>query len=104
MIDESDNCFSSRLDLDLLDPNDMPYCRKPLVESSGRIFLPGLLPECCPSGFKGPRIERIEINKFLFLLNYGWLPFLNTYRTMCLAPSTDFRRVLEDVRELRLAA
>ena len=33
-----------------------------------------------------------------------WLPFLKTYRTMCRAPSADFRRVLEDLRELRLAA
>jgi hypothetical protein len=33
-----------------------------------------------------------------------WLPFLKTYRTICLAPSADFRRMLEDVRELGLAA
>jgi hypothetical protein len=33
-----------------------------------------------------------------------WLPFLNTYRTMCLAPQPDFRRVLEDVRAMQLAA
>ena len=31
-----------------------------------------------------------------------WLGFLDTYRTMCIAPSSDFRRVLEDVRELKL--
>jgi hypothetical protein len=29
-----------------------------------------------------------------------WLPFLNTYRTMCLAPPPEFRRVLEEVREI----
>jgi len=34
----------------------------------------------------------------------GWLPFLNTYRTMCLVPQPEFRRVLEEVREMRLAA
>jgi hypothetical protein len=34
----------------------------------------------------------------------SWLPFLDTYRTMCLAPQPDFRRVLEEVREMRLAA
>ena len=34
----------------------------------------------------------------------GRLPFLRTYRTMCLAPDPDFRRVLGEVRELRLAA
>ena len=33
-----------------------------------------------------------------------WLPFLNTYRTMCLVPQPEFRQILEDVRELRLAA
>jgi hypothetical protein len=33
-----------------------------------------------------------------------WLPFLDTYRTMCLAPQPDFRRVLEEVRAMRTAA
>ena len=33
-----------------------------------------------------------------------WLPFLDTYRTMCLAPEPAFRQILEDVRELRFAA
>jgi hypothetical protein len=33
-----------------------------------------------------------------------WLPFLDTYRTMCLAPQPDFRRTLEDVRAMQLAA
>src|SRR5262252_7166977 len=26
-----------------------------------------------------------------------WLPFLNTYRTMCLAPQGSFRRLLEEM-------
>jgi hypothetical protein len=30
-------------------------------------------------------------------------PFLDTYRTMCLAPPPEFRRVLEEVREMGLA-
>jgi hypothetical protein len=34
----------------------------------------------------------------------GWLPFLDTYRTMCRAPEPAFQRILEDVRELRFAA
>ena len=34
----------------------------------------------------------------------GWLPFLDTYRTMCLAPQPDFRQVLEEARVTRLAA
>jgi hypothetical protein len=33
-----------------------------------------------------------------------WLPFLDTYRTMCLVPKPDFRRVLEDIRAMQLAA
>ena len=33
-----------------------------------------------------------------------WLPFLSTYRTMCLAPDASFFRVLEEIRELRLGA
>jgi hypothetical protein len=28
----------------------------------------------------------------------GWLPFLDTYRTMCCAPEPAFRRILEDIR------
>ena len=32
-----------------------------------------------------------------------WLPFLNTYRTMCLTPTPVFRRLFEDVRDIRLA-
>ncbi len=34
----------------------------------------------------------------------GTLPFLDTYRTMCLAPEPAFRQILEDVRGLRLVA
>ena len=34
----------------------------------------------------------------------SWLPFLDTYRTMCRAPEPDFRRILEGIRELRFAA
>jgi hypothetical protein len=34
----------------------------------------------------------------------SWLPFLDTYRTMCRAPEPDFRQILEDIRELRFAA
>jgi len=35
---------------------------------------------------------------------FGWLPFLDTYRTMCLAPEPEFRRLLDGVRELSVAA
>src|SRR6202047_3994108 len=33
-----------------------------------------------------------------------WLAFLDTYRAMCLAHRPDFRRVLEDVLAMQLAA
>jgi hypothetical protein len=33
-----------------------------------------------------------------------WLPFLDTYRTMCRVPEPAFRQTLEDIRELRFAA
>jgi hypothetical protein len=34
----------------------------------------------------------------------AWLPFLDTYRTMCHAPEPAFRQILEDIRELQFAA
>ena len=34
----------------------------------------------------------------------GWLPFLNTYRTMCVSPEPEFRQVLETIRWLDVAA
>lgn len=34
----------------------------------------------------------------------GRVPFLNAFRTMCLAPEPEFRRVLEEIRELHLVA
>jgi hypothetical protein len=33
-----------------------------------------------------------------------WLPFLDTYRTMCLAPEPAFRQILEGIRDLRFGA
>jgi len=33
-----------------------------------------------------------------------WLPFLNAYRTMCLAPVPDFRRILEEIPGLQMSA
>jgi hypothetical protein len=32
-----------------------------------------------------------------------WLPFLNTYRTMCITPEPGFRGVLEEIGNLDLA-
>jgi hypothetical protein len=42
--------------------------------------------------------------KVMKLFDLIWLPFLDTYRTMCLAPEPSFRGILESVRELRFAA
>ena len=33
-----------------------------------------------------------------------WLPFLDTYRTMCIAPEAGFRRVLQSIEHLAIAA
>jgi hypothetical protein len=33
-----------------------------------------------------------------------WLPFVDAYRTMCLAPNPDFLRTLEGIRQLQMAA
>jgi hypothetical protein len=33
-----------------------------------------------------------------------WLPFLNAFRTMCMAPDQNFRGVLEQVRSFGIAA
>jgi site-specific DNA recombinase len=33
-----------------------------------------------------------------------WLPFLDTYRSMCIAPSPDFLEALEEIGSLWLAA
>jgi len=33
-----------------------------------------------------------------------WLPFLDMYRTMCLAPQPEFRRLLEQAADLPIAA
>ena len=35
---------------------------------------------------------------------FSWLPFLDTYRTMCIAPSPDFLQALEGISALRVAA
>jgi len=57
------------------------------------------------------RAAKISSNKSLSLLvesdvadQIERVPFLNTYRTMCLALQPDFLRVLEDVRTMQRAA
>jgi hypothetical protein len=44
------------------------------------------------------RLVKNPVNPARFL---NWLPFLDTYRR---APDPAFRRILEDIRELRFAA
>ena len=34
----------------------------------------------------------------------SWLAFLNTYRTMCIAPNLEFHGALEQIRIMKLAA
>jgi hypothetical protein len=54
----------------------------------------GLLPKWERPSARSPRALPPQI----------WLPFLDTYRTMCLAPQPEFRRLLEQVRDLPIAA
>jgi hypothetical protein len=37
-----------------------------------------------------------------FVASLPWLPFLDTYRTMCVAPHPEFQGMLQRVRELGL--
>ena len=57
---------------------------------------------------RGKKLEYSLRSPFDLMVNRAdhtsWLPFLDTYRTMCLAPQPDFRRVLEDVRAMQQAA
>ena len=53
----------------------------------------------------GLRIEGTEAHSAREMLNCRLrLPFLDTYRTMCIAPDPDFQRVLEEIEKLQLAA
>jgi hypothetical protein len=47
------------------------------------------------------RLVKNPVNPARFL---NWMPFLDTYRTMCRAPEPALRQILEDIRELRFAA
>ncbi len=44
-----------------------------------------------------------HVRRFYASFSYQ-VPFVDTYRTMCLTPKPEFRRVLEDVRTFRPAA
>jgi hypothetical protein len=39
-----------------------------------------------------PLVEHAQV------IEMAWLPFLDTYRTMCVAPEPAFRQILEDIR------
>ena len=45
-------------------------------------------------------VDRVLQQKEEKVNRINWLPFLDTYRTMCRAPEPAFRQILEDVREL----
>jgi hypothetical protein len=57
---------------------------------------------------KGKKLEFSLRSPFDLMVNRrdysGWLPFLDTYRTMCRVPAPAFRQILEDIRELRFVA
>jgi hypothetical protein len=52
-------------------------------------------------GGKRTVVMREVVNGLMYILSTG---FLDTYRTMCLAPQPDFRRVLAGVLAMELAA
>ncbi|MGR3387309.1 MAG: hypothetical protein ACU0DB_10060, partial [Paracoccus sp. (in: a-proteobacteria)] len=61
--------------------------------------------QTCTSGKAGASALSAKASRILCARDIGkWLPFLNTFRTMCVAPEPDFRRLLEDIRELQIAA
>ena len=43
----------------------------------------------------GPKMPDIKGNFWR-----PWLPFLNTYRNMCMAPTVEFRRALNEIGEM----
>jgi hypothetical protein len=47
---------------------------------------------------------KVPKNQWLGLTSRSWLPFLNTYRTMCLMSPPEFRRFLEKVSDMKVAA
>jgi hypothetical protein len=51
----------------------------------------------------GSNPGRRYVHKILIIRRFSWLPFLDTYRTMCVAPEPDFLRLLDGVREMGLA-
>ena len=52
---------------------------------------------CWQKRLQSPRGQR-SLKSPILTKSKVWLPFLDTYRTMCLAPDPPFRRVLEEVR------
>src|SRR5258707_9956173 len=49
------------------------------------------------------RVRRVhDGTQMRHVLEAWWLPFLDTYRIFCFAPSVEFRRVLEEIREMGL--
>jgi hypothetical protein len=51
----------------------------------------------------GPRSCH-EISFCTEFKRFDWLAFLNTYRTMCIAPNLEFHGALEQIRIMKLAA
>jgi hypothetical protein len=61
----------------------------------------GLLPAGVDRWVRSNLVNAIDIKAMTIAKA---LPFLDTHRTLRLAPSADFRRALQDVREIRLVA
>ena len=46
----------------------------------------------------------VTITSHPYFYKRPWVPFLRTYRNMCIAPEASFRQLLQEVGEMRLAA
>jgi hypothetical protein len=58
-----------------------------------------LLPQMLPAS--GPA-DLAAFGEAAQVFENVWLPFLDTYRTMCLVPEPAFRQILEDIRDLHV--
>jgi len=71
------------------------------LDRRARLPSPRRLPQAPDQIGRSPAKRRIT---GVAIKTAKWRPFLNTYRTMCLAPKPEFRCVLEEFREMRVAA
>ncbi len=82
-----------------------------MMPDGGHPCVAVLRAESCPSrtlaprpGGRADRYSVSQIHETSGPAVTGWLPFVDTYGTMCTAPEPDFKRVLEEIQRLSPAA